>query len=149
MFCIFGRNLVILAWMGDELSRGLTRWRTDGRTGATTIPEGQNWPRVTRTTYVGSLQIKATLLDICHRKLLSVQPNDLSLWTACPWTSTHMFNDYSIHTTARPWSISFCPGSVTYLLDLMSKKSKSFNFEDFGSYINGSRIISSLRLVMA
>ena len=46
VFCIFGPNLVILAWTGDELSRGQTWWRTDGRTGATTIPGGQNWPRV-------------------------------------------------------------------------------------------------------
>ena len=40
-------NLVILAWTGDELSRGQTwwrtDWRTDGRTQATTIPEGQYW----------------------------------------------------------------------------------------------------------
>ena len=32
VFCIFGPNLVILAWTGDELSRGQTWWRTDGRT---------------------------------------------------------------------------------------------------------------------
>ena len=47
-------NLVILAWTGDELSRGQastyrTHRRTDGltdrQTQATTIPEGQNWPR--------------------------------------------------------------------------------------------------------
>ena len=29
VFCIFGPNLVILAWTGDELSRGQTWWRTD------------------------------------------------------------------------------------------------------------------------
>ena len=46
VFCIFGPNLVILASTGDELSRGQTWWRTDGQTGATTIPGGQNWPRV-------------------------------------------------------------------------------------------------------
>ena len=46
VFCIFGPNLVILAWIGDELSHGQTWWRTDGQTGATTIPEGQNWPQV-------------------------------------------------------------------------------------------------------
>ena len=51
----YGPNLVILAWTGDELSRGQasayrTHRRTDGHTDrqtqATTIPEGQNWPRV-------------------------------------------------------------------------------------------------------
>ena len=50
VFYTYGSNLVILAWTGDELSRGQTwwrtDWRTDGRTQATTIPEGQYWPRV-------------------------------------------------------------------------------------------------------
>ena len=32
VFCIFGPNLVILVWTSDELSRGQTWWRTDGRT---------------------------------------------------------------------------------------------------------------------
>ena len=55
VFYTYGPHLVILAWMGDELSRGQAsayrthRW-TDGHTDrqmqATTIPEGQNWPRV-------------------------------------------------------------------------------------------------------
>ena len=34
VFFIFGTNLVILAWTGDELSRGQTWWRTDWRTDA-------------------------------------------------------------------------------------------------------------------
>ena len=32
VFCIFGPNLVILAWKADELLRGQTWWRTDGLT---------------------------------------------------------------------------------------------------------------------
>ena len=32
VFYTYGSNLVILAWTGDELSRGQTWWRTDGRT---------------------------------------------------------------------------------------------------------------------
>ena len=32
VFYTYGPNLVILAWTGDELSRGQTWWRTDGRT---------------------------------------------------------------------------------------------------------------------
>ena len=55
VFYTYGPNLVILAWTGDELSRGQTWWRTDGltdgRTQATTIPEGQYWPRV-KTNYL-------------------------------------------------------------------------------------------------
>ena len=46
VFYTYGPNLVILAWTGDELSRRQTWWRTDGQTQATTIPEGQYWPRV-------------------------------------------------------------------------------------------------------
>ena len=55
VFYTYGPNLVILAWTGDELSSGQAHdWRTHGRTDgrthrqaqATTIPEGQNWPRV-------------------------------------------------------------------------------------------------------
>ena len=55
VFCIFGPNLAILAWTGPELSPGqASDWHTDRQTDththtqtqATTIPEGQNWPRV-------------------------------------------------------------------------------------------------------
>ena len=55
VFYIYCPNLLILAWTGDELSRGQasayrTHRRTDGHTDrqtqAMTIPEGQNWPRV-------------------------------------------------------------------------------------------------------
>ena len=42
VFYTYEPNLVILAWTGDELSRG----QTLGRTQATTIPEGQYWPGV-------------------------------------------------------------------------------------------------------
>ena len=53
VFYTYGLNLVILAWTDDELSRWQAGgWRTrtdthtDRQTQATTIPEGQNWPRV-------------------------------------------------------------------------------------------------------
>ena len=55
VFCFSGPNLVILAWTIDELSLGQAHdWRTHRHTDtqthrhtqATTIPEGQNWPRV-------------------------------------------------------------------------------------------------------
>ena len=54
VFYAYGPNLVILAWTGNDLSRGQTWWLTDGRTDglmdgqtqATTIPEGQYLPRV-------------------------------------------------------------------------------------------------------
>ena len=55
VFYTYVPNLVILAWTGDELLRGQAsayrthRW-TNGHTNrqmqATTIPKGQNWPRV-------------------------------------------------------------------------------------------------------
>ena len=47
MFCFSGPNLVILARTGDELSCGqASDWHTHTQTQATTIPGGQNWPRV-------------------------------------------------------------------------------------------------------
>ena len=51
VFCSSGANLGILAWTGDKISRGQasdyrTHRRTHRQTQATTIPEGQNWPRV-------------------------------------------------------------------------------------------------------
>ena len=51
VFCSSGPNLVILAWMGDKLLHGQTsdhrtHRHTHRQTQATTIPEGQNWPRV-------------------------------------------------------------------------------------------------------
>ena len=50
IFCIFGPNLVIqdeLSRTCDELSRRQAYdWWRHGHTQATTIPEGQNWPRV-------------------------------------------------------------------------------------------------------
>ena len=57
VFCSSGSNLVILAWTGDKLSRGQasdyrTHRRTHRQTQATTIPEGQNWPRVKMAKYV-------------------------------------------------------------------------------------------------
>ena len=52
MFCMSGSNLVILAGTSHKLSRGQARdWRPHEQTQATTIPEGQNWPRVKRTPY--------------------------------------------------------------------------------------------------
>ena len=48
VFYIYGPNLVILAETGHELSQGLTHTygHTHRQTQATTIPKGQNWPRV-------------------------------------------------------------------------------------------------------
>ena len=62
MFCSCGPNLVILAWTRDKLSRGQasayrTHRHTDRQTQPTTIPEGQNWPRV---------KMLSTLLALCE-----------------------------------------------------------------------------------
>ena len=47
LFCMSGSNLLILAKTSDKLSRGHARdWRPHEQIQATTIPEGQNWPRV-------------------------------------------------------------------------------------------------------
>ena len=47
MLCMSGSNLVILAGTSHKLLRGQALdWRPHEQTQATTIPEGQNWPRV-------------------------------------------------------------------------------------------------------
>ena len=70
VFCSSGPNLVILAWMGDKLWRGQasdyrTNRRTHRQTQATTIPEGQNWPRV-KTTYTCLVILKPRKSPRCH-----------------------------------------------------------------------------------
>ena len=45
VFYTYGPNLVILAWMGDELSRGQTWWRTDWRTDGRTDAGNDNTRR--------------------------------------------------------------------------------------------------------
>ena len=79
VFYTYGPNLVILAWTGDELSRGQTWWRTDwrtdgrtdGRTQATTIPEGQYWPRVKNANifYIFLNELSTTKLN-WHEKFV-------------------------------------------------------------------------------
>ena len=77
VFCIFGPNLVILAWTGPELSRGqASEWHTHTntwthiQTQATTIPEGQNWPPVKASLVCCILSI-----EVCFFLIRSTQPS--------------------------------------------------------------------------
>ena len=97
VFYIYGPNLVILAWTGDELSRGQAlHWRTDGhthrQTQATTIPEGQYWPRVKMT---GSMQKVAAHIYIM----------DELLWLAewCMLVEGHVLATSSQHLFQHGW----------------------------------------------
>ena len=91
VFYTYGPNLVILAWTGDELSRGQTWWRTDGRrdgqTQATTIPEGQYWPRVTRLVWT-----IWTPLSAVPKRLLNLITHAL---TWCCQATIHYLNQCS------------------------------------------------------
>ena len=69
VFCSSGPNLVILAWTCDKLSRGeasdyRTHRRTHRQTQATTIPEGQNWPRVKSNVSIKSFNWKKLIIAI-------------------------------------------------------------------------------------
>ena len=81
VFYTYGPNLVILAWTGDELSRGQTwwrtDWRTDGRTQATTIPEGQYWPRVKRCDGQTDRQTENT---ICRAAWSQLKTFHMQFW---------------------------------------------------------------------
>ena len=70
LFCMSGSNLVILAGISDKLSRGQARdWRPHGQTQATTIPEGQNWPRV-KTYFLFPTNYYAAVKTSVKRMLL-------------------------------------------------------------------------------
>ena len=79
VFYIYGPNLVILAETSDELSRGQARdWHTDGhthrQTQATTIPEGQYWPRVKMVPNRHcKRQLEARHFSICHMRLQHIK----------------------------------------------------------------------------
>ena len=69
LFCMSGSNLVILAGTSDKLSRGQARdWRPHGQTQATTIPEGQNWPRVKTMLFqkINNLIIHKRFYHLCN-----------------------------------------------------------------------------------
>ena len=101
VFYTIGPNLVILAWTGDELSRGQasdyrTHRRTDGRTHrqtqATTIPEGQNWPRVKKTRVVIKSHSKNMNGQIDELKYQFINCNGHFLW-----------NNYQVNATEHLW----------------------------------------------
>ena len=111
--------MVILAWTGDELSRGhasayRTHRRTDGHTDrqtqAMTIPEGQNWPRVINHTrskiahVLLMLTFNRNMDDKVHKSL-----NDLvSALVGCLWCCLFKFIDLKL-----VWGDSFLKSFVT------------------------------------
>ena len=95
VFYTYGPNLVILAWTGDELSRGQTWWRTDGltdgRTQATTIPEGQYWPRVKMQTLCINLSDTSAFLV---SPLCLLWPTNGVHWAITVVTTLPAFSDH-------------------------------------------------------
>ena len=92
VFSTYGLNLVILAWKVDELSRGQTWWRADGRMQATTIPEGQYWPRVKMNPVCKELNLSSQNVSdcaLCHSwPILKNHENPLIDFTAMLLTNT-------------------------------------------------------------
>ena len=75
VFCFSGPNMVILAWTGEELSCGhASDWYTHTQTQATTIPVGQNWPQVIKTTiFTHRPRVSLACFSFCwwrHNRLL-------------------------------------------------------------------------------
>ena len=82
VFYTFGSNLAILAWTSVKLSHGQAYdWRPHGQTQATTIPEGQNWPRVIKASWktgswisFGDKQGKSEGFESCDRPIVRKRP---------------------------------------------------------------------------
>ena len=104
VFYISDPNLVILAWTADELLHGQADdWRTDTRTHththtqATTIPEGQNWPRVKSFCHL----IKRAIMSWNRHKSPSMLITNISNHML-PARASHVFQ----HTEAElRWSL--------------------------------------------
>ena len=80
VFYTYGPNLVILAWTGDELSRGQTWWRTDWRTDGRTDAGNDNTRRPIlasgknlKTCLVGVFWVFQGIFSIVRR--LSQEPD--------------------------------------------------------------------------
>ena len=110
LFCTFCPNLVVLAWTRGDLWRGQARgWRThtqtdthtDRQTQATTIPEGQNWPRVKSTCTVLNTDIETYIYIYMYVRVCSHYFPTQSL--------------YSLHRGAK-WIPFRYPLSNKYLL---------------------------------
>ena len=89
LFCTFCPNLVVLAWTRRDLWRGQARgWQThtqtdthtDRQTQATTIPEGQNWPRVKKCLFEDTLNLQRSSPS-SHNYIIN-QPRDQC---QCKW----------------------------------------------------------------
>ena len=67
VFCTSDPNLVILAWMGDELLLVVyTQIDTHTQVQATAIPEGQNWPRVKKQNVLEPKNAAVSTLNPLH-----------------------------------------------------------------------------------
>ena len=89
VFYTYAPNLVILAWTGDELSRGenlVTDGLTDGQTQASTIPEGQYWPRVISLTTNYHYHIRSVRKTLTIITRSNLQTLFITLWMIWKWT---------------------------------------------------------------
>ena len=100
MFCFSEPNLVILAWTGDELSCGqASDWHT--HTQATTIPGGQNWPRVKKKNAHGVRLGLPWAIDNCTRSSSITLNYEYMYGKLYPWEPKVLL-----------FSISFFPGGT-------------------------------------
>ena len=90
VFYTSGPNLVIPAWTGDELSRRQahdycrTDGHTDRQTQAKTTPEGQNWPRVKKTS--NSRKPSELIFTVHNKNIYSLRDvNNWRKWQLRHW----------------------------------------------------------------
>ena len=101
VFYISDPNLVILAWTVNELLHGQAHdWRTHGHTythtQATTIPKGQNWPRVKIKSGVRGDMWK--LVSIIFQFPMPLHCNLVVIWSiVSQWLYTCFFDSSPLH----------------------------------------------------
>ena len=91
VFCIFGTNLVILAWTGNELSRRQTWWRTSLSMNKPTTWCKSGWVSLVSSSCLYKTQPERALAQVCHTKDRCIESGRISV----PFITSPKFPSFS------------------------------------------------------
>ena len=107
VFYTYGPNLVILAWTGDELSRGQTWWRTDWRTDGLTDAGNDNTRRPIlasgKKVTIRSINVRRQRPKYAAQLRDAAQNNDQ--WRALSMRRLSAFSIVELTMSPRPWTL--------------------------------------------